>query len=438
LASILLTWLLPTLVFISVLGILFSSSVVGLMTPGWTEIPEKFSLTVTLNRIMFPYILLISVAALAMGILNAMGHFTAPAFAPVTLNIALTLSALLSWRLLADPVMGIAAGVLLGGVAQVLLQIPPLWRRGFRYRPLLDPGDRRLKQVGRLFFPSLFGSTVYQVNMVVITVLASLLPEGSQSYLFYADRLMEFPLGVFAIAMGTVALPAMSRQAARGDLEGLQETLGFAFRQVSLVMIPATVGLVVLREPLISVIFQRGRFDPEATRMTAQALLFYSLGLWSVAQIRVVAPAFYALKDTVAPMKAAVLAIAANVLLSLLLMIPLQHAGLALAISVAAAFQLAILLAWLSPRLGGLRPALLAASLGKVVLAAAAMGVVCGILASFMDWTGGGPFVHKVLLLGATILAGLITYGLSLHLTGVEDLKHLVGALARRPEGRTP
>lgn len=432
LASILLSWLLPVLGTISAAGALFAPQIVSIMTPGWIQDPEKFSLTVTLTRLMFPYILLISVAALAMGMLNAQGHFAAPAFAPVLLNLAMIASGVIGSRLMEQPALGIAIGVLLGGISQILLQLGPLIARGFRFNGEFSPGDPHLRKVGRLFLPSLIGSTVYQVNMVVITILASLLPSGSLSYLFYADRLMEFPLGVFAIALGTVALPTMSRQAAKGDMGALRETLGFAFRQVSLVMIPATVGLIVLREPLMEVIFQRGRFDPIATRMSAQALLCYAVGLWFVAEIRVVAPFFYALQDTRTPMVAATVSLGANVLLAILLMGPFSHGGLALAVSLAAVIQLAILLQRLGRRLGGIPWGLLLHHLPRVLLASVLMGGLCGLAATWTPWGPQVSFLQRAgALLGIVLVAAGLYSGLLVALR-VGDLGKMVWGLRGR------
>lgn len=438
LATVTLNWLLLVLLVISAGGIVVAPQIVTVLTPGWIQDPEKFSLTVSLTRIMFPYILLVSMMALAMGILNAQGHFAAPSIAPALLNISLIATALWASRFMEQPAYGVAFGVLLGGLAQVLLQMPPLWLRGFRYRWGLSPYNPHLRRVGRLFFPSLIGSGVYQVNMVIITILASLLPHGSLSYLYYADRLVQFPLGVFAIAVGTAALPAMSRHAAQGDIDGLHETLGYAFRQVSLIMIPAAIGLIVLREPIMNLLFQRGRFDPLATRMSAQALLGYSVGLWFVAEIRVVAPAFYALKDTLTPMMAATLAIVINVLLSLLLMGPLGHAGLALAISISSIFQLGVLLWKLGPRLGGIDWRGMLGSTPKVLAASGAMGLLCWIIVHGKNWTGAIPLVEKMGVLGGSILAGILFYGVSLHLLKVAELRDLLSAfVARLREGRS-
>jgi len=283
-----------------------------------------------------------------------------------------------------------------------------------------------VKRVGRLFLPSMFGSAVYQVNMIIITILASLLPHGSLSALYYADRLFQFPLGVFAIAMGTVALPLMSKHAANQDLEALQETFGYAFRQVSIIMIPATIGLIVLREPLISILFQRGRFDPMATKMSSQALMYYSLGLWFVAQIRVVAPVFYALKDTLTPMKIASFAIAINLIFSILLMGPLRHSGLALALSLSSILQLGMLLWKLGPRLGRMNWSKHTAPLPKTLMASIGMGFVCWLIAGRVDWIESAHFLEKAATLLASIFLGVFSYAVLLYVLKVREWQELV------------
>lgn len=431
LGSAVLSWLLPCLVLVSAAGVIFAPQIVAVMTPGWSNDPEKFSLTVVLTRWMFPYILLISCAALAMGMLNAQGHFASPAFAPVFLNLSLIFAALVSHKWVEVPVVGIAWGVLLGGIAQVLVQVPFLWKRGFRPRLGLLQQNPHLKKVRRLLGPSLLSSTVYQVNMIVITVLASLLPSGSLSYLFYADRLMEFPLGVFAISVGTVALPALSREAAKADRLGLERTLGFAFRNVSLIMVPATVGLIVLREPLMEVIFQRGRFDPVATKMSAQALMCYAVGLWFIGQLRVIGPLFYALQDTKTPTIAAIASLIVNLFLALALMRPLYHSGLALALSLSAAFQLGLLMHRIGDKLHRIPWEELFKDFHKVLIASALMGLVCGAASSLVPWGAGSPFVIRTAGLAGLVLGGALFYTLTLAILKVEDLKRLLKAFGK-------
>jgi putative peptidoglycan lipid II flippase len=435
LAVLTLNWLILILSLICIACILFAPQVVSLLTPGWIQDPVKFSLTVRLTRIMFPYILLISMTALAMGVLNAQGHFASPALAPAALNVVLIVSALLSAWGWGKPALGLAVGVLVGGLVQVLMQLPPLWKRGFRWKPVLDPKDPHLCKVGRLFLPSFLGSAVYQVNMVVLTVLASLLPQGSLSALYYADRLVQFPLGVFAIAVGTAALPALSRRASEGDMDGMRETFVQAFRHVGLIMIPSAVGLIVLREPIMAILFQRGRFDWVATHMSAQALFAYGVGLWFVAELRVLAPAFYALKDTTTPMKAAVMAILLNLLFSLLLMRPLGHAGLALALSLSATCQWAGLLWRLRSRLMGLKLWDLFAPIPSILLASTMMGLFCWFLSGMVDWSESATYLQRVASLVVCIFTGGILYAGILYALGLQEARDIFLLILRKVRG---
>jgi len=218
------------LVFVTIAGILLAPLIVRIIAPGFADSPEKYSLTVTLTRIIFPYIFFICLVALCMGILNVLGHFAAPAFAPVLLNLAMICSVFLISPYMADPVTGLAIGVLIGGVLQLALQVPFLIKKGFYFwqkTKIYHPG---LKKIGILMLPTIFGAAVYQINILVGTLLASLLPGGSVSYLYYADRLVQFPLGIFAIAIATAVLPSLSRQAVTNDFEGVRDTFGHAMK----------------------------------------------------------------------------------------------------------------------------------------------------------------------------------------------------------------
>ena len=432
LASLTMNWLIIMLLVVTVGGILFAPQLVGVLTPGWVNDAGKFALTVDLTRIMFPFILLVSLLALAMGVLNARKHFAAPAFAPALLNIFIIVFAIWASKTMEQPTYGVAVGVILGGIAQILLQVPFLKRKGFRYGSEFSPRDPGLRKVGKLFFPSLLGSGVYQVNMVIITILASLLPHGSLSYLYYADRLVQFPLGVFAIALGTAALPAMSRQAADRDLDGLKDTLYYAFRQVSLITIPAAVGLIVLSEPLISLMFQRGRFDPMTTRMSAQALLCYGVGLWFAAEIRIVAPVYYALKDTMTPMKVATGAIVVNLAASVILMKPLLHAGLALAVSTAALVQLILLIGLLRRRFGGLDWKKLAGPLPQIGIASTAMGLALWFMVRGVDWSVAMSIAKRGGITIACVAAGVLIYGGILKILKVREFDRLLATVLGR------
>jgi len=343
-ARAVLTVLCLLLIFTVLLGIIFAPWIVRLVAFGFGGQGEKYQLTVWLTRITFPYVAAISLVAFFMGVLNSLKRFTAPAAAPIFLNIGMIAGALYFSRRVDPPIVGVALGVLLGGFLQVILQLPWALGEGFRPVPTWRPRHPAVARIGRLMLPALFGSAVYQVNQLVGTLLASFLKEGSISWLYYADRLVQFPLGVFAIAVSTAALPSLSDQAARGEDGAFFETLSHGLRLVLFIALPSMAGLIILREPIVSVLFERGQFDAMATRMTCQALLYYTLGLWAFSGIRVVVSAFYALQDTRTPVKVATWCLAANALFSVALMGPMGHGGLALSLSLASALQLFLLL----------------------------------------------------------------------------------------------
>ncbi len=335
------------LALVAVVGVILSPWIVSAIAMGFKADPGKYELTVLLTRIMFPYVVFICLVALCMGILNVLGHFAAPALAPVALNITMIASLFIGGALASDArtrVIFLAWGVLLGGLLQLMMQLPVLWRLGFsplKRGPLWHPA---LASVGRLMLPAVFGAAVYQVNMMIGTLLASLLDTGSITGLYYADRLVQFPLGVFAISIGTAVLPALARQMADNDRVGVAETFSFGLRFTLFITLPATVGLVVLREPLIALLFHRGAFDAGAVSMTADALLFYAVGLWAISCVRVTVPLYYAFKDTKTPVQVAIVAILINIALSLLLMGPMAHRGLALAVSISSMVNFLLLL----------------------------------------------------------------------------------------------
>ena len=304
LARITFTFAALVLCVVAAAGILLSPWIVRLIAPGFLKEPAKYVLTVDLNRIMFPYIFFISLVALASGVLNSLGHFSAPAAAPVVLNLCMIGSLGVMTTYLGMPAyQALAWGVVVAGVLQLALQIPfhgqePASSSG-RISRLGHPA---LKRIGALFVPGAFSGAVYQINVLLGTILASLLPAGSVSWLYYADRVVELPLGIFAIALGTAVLPSMSRQAANGDMKGLTRSLSYSLRFIAFFTIPASVALIVLREPIVSILFQRGLFTVVDTRETAYALLCYTVGLWAFSGLKVVTQGFFSLKDTRTPM----------------------------------------------------------------------------------------------------------------------------------------
>jgi len=430
LARVVLTFLALILTVITILGITFSPLIVRVIAPGFGGIGEKYALTVLLTRIMFPYIFLVSVLALFMGILNSLRHFAAPALAPVFLNLSMIAALLFLSPHVKVPTMGLAIGVIGGGILQLALQIPFLMDKALSLVPKWNPGHPALRKIGVLMVPTLFGSAIYQINQLVGTLLASLLSEGSVSYLYYADRLVQFPLGVFAIAISTAVLPSLSREAADGDLVRLKETLSHALRLTMFITIPAMIGLIVLRQPIITVLFQRGAFDSFTTVMTAQALLFYSLGLWAFAALRVFVSAFYSLQDTKTPVKVAVVAMLANIGLSLTLMGPLKHGGLALALSLASTLQLCMLILFLRKRLGGIEGRVVIGSMARSLVSSLIMGVCIYLLTLKIFVSHFTQSVFGLTTgLSATIVVGIIIYVVSAKVLGSEELPSLKRAL---------
>ena len=375
-ARVVLTFLVLILAIVTITGIIFSPYIVRIIAPGFATAGEKFSLTVLLTRIMFPYVLLISVFALFMSILNSLKHFAAPAMGPIFLNVFMIIALLFLAPHMKNPTVGLSIGVLAGGVVQLFLQVPFLISRGISLAPKWDLKHPALKKIGLLMVPAMFGSAVYQINQLIGTLLASLLEEGSVSYLYYADRLVQFPLGVFAIAISTAALPAFSRVAADGEIEKLKKTLSHALRVTMFITIPSMIGLIVLREPVIKLLFQRGAFDSNTTIMTARALLCYSLGLWAFSALRIIVSAFYSLQDTKTPVKVAIMAMLLNVSFSVILMrTPLKHAGLAMALSLASIFQLGILIYLLKKKLGEIYDRETMISIAKTLISSFLMGI---------------------------------------------------------------
>jgi len=397
------------LVIVAIIGVLLAPWIVRIIAPGFDE--GKLALTVTLTRIMFPYIFFIGLVALCMGILNVMGHFAAPAIAPVFLNLSIIGSIFVISPKMATPVIGLALGVLIGGVLQLLVQIPFLVRMGFRFwekTKFVHPG---LKRVGVLLPPIILGGAVYQINILLGTLLGSLLSEGSVTYLYFADRLVQFPLGIFAFAAATAVLPSLSRQAAANDMNGLKETFSHAIKLVFFITIPALVGLIILREPIVALLFQRGEFDAAATRLTAQGLLYYCIGLWAFSAVRIVTATFFALQDTRTPVKTAAASILANVLLGIILMKPLDHGGLALATSLASILNLGLLVRALRMKLGSLGWRSIAHSICKSSICSVIMGLGVWWAALFIVPTDNRTLLNLFWGVGGCIAAGICIYG---------------------------
>lgn len=416
----------------AVVGVLAAPLIVHIIAPGFTASPEKYRLCVDLTRFMFPYIFFIGLVALCMGILNVLGHFAAPALAPVFLNLSMIVSVLFLSPHLSRPVFGLAVGVLIGGLLQLLLQIPFLIKNGVLFwskTKIYHPG---LKRIGLLMLPAVFGAAVYQINMVIGTLLASLLPEGSVSYLYYADRLVQFPLGIFAIATATAVLPSLSKQVAEEDFDGLRETFGHAMNFVFFITIPAMVGLVVLREPIVHLLFKRGAFDATTVRLTAVALLYYCAGLWAFSAVRIVVSMFYALQDTKTPVKMAVISIVVNVVMGIALMGPLKHGGLALATSLASIVNLLLLIWALRRKIGMLGWRQIMASAARSVVNALLMGLVVWGMSALIIPRDNPATLQLLIGVAGAIGAGVASYACLEYISGSQELDRLINALRKR------
>lgn len=420
------------LAVITVFGIALSPWLVRIIAPGFYAVPDKFQLTVDLNRVMFPYIFFISLVALASGVLNSLGRFAAPAAAPIILNVCMIAAVgIFCTYFGVEPYDALAWGVVAAGVLQLALQVPFMAKEGITIRPDFNFRHPALRKIGILFVPAAFGGAVYQINVMIGTILASLLPPGGVSYLYYADRIVELPLGMFAIALGTAVLPSMSRQAANGDLPALTHSVSFSLRLIAFFTIPASIALILLREPIIGVLFQRGRFTWVDTLGTADALLYYTVGLWAFSGLKVVTQAFFSLKDTRTPVWVSVGAVVVNLVAGLALMGPMAQGGLALATSLAAAFNVLVLFGILVRRLGSFPGSDLALSLAKTTAASLLMGLVLVICRPFGEWSSGFN-LHNLAILGLCVFGGLATFALSAHLLGCRELNSLLGFLKGR------
>jgi len=328
---------------LTVLGIIFAPFIVSVFAPGFVGDEIKFETTVNSLRIMFPYLFCISLVAMSAGVLNTLNRFAVPAVTPVLLNVCLILAMWVLLPLLDNAAQALAIGVLIAGVVQLLFQLPSLAKEGYFPKPVIDRENKAVRRVFGLMLPAIFSVSVAQINMLVNTFLASFLVTGSVSWLYFSDRLMEFPVGVFGIALATVVLPSLSKEHTSGTAESFSGMLDWALRWVVVIAVPATVALYMLAIPLLTTIFQYNAFSTHDVVMSAVALEAFAIGICGFIFVKVLAPGFFARQDTKTPMRIAVIAVAVNVVLSIILVDSMAHAGLALAISIAAWVNSALL-----------------------------------------------------------------------------------------------
>src|SRR5690242_1759615 len=423
---------------ITVLGMVFSPAVVNLFSGANVARDEA----VALNRIIFPYLFFIALAALAMGILNCFHIFGLPAATPVMLNIATILFSVgIVWHHFRNAATSLAVGVLVGGVLQFLIQVPTLVRKGMKFSFGISFSHPAIREVARLMIPRLFGIGIGQINLLIDTKFATAakMPAGSLAALYVADRVMELVLGGYAIAVATAILPMMSHQAAAKDYESLKKTLAFSVRIVAFITVPAALGLMILREPIIRVLFQHGQFVAESTRLTARALLYYAIGLPSLAIVKLVVPAFYSTSDTKTPVIVASISLIFDIVLNIVFLEfffrRVQNGGPALATAIASFFDFFTLFIIFRLRHGAMGTMDVLRSFAKISLCASIMGVACWFGNRYTQFT-----IHSRFLIQLLVFSGLIAGATALYLGlawlfRCHEIQEVYGIATRRRAG---
>jgi len=408
------------LVGITILGMLAAPVIVRLTSPGFVSDPAKFALTTDLLRITFPYILFISLVSMAGGVLNAYSKFQVPAFTPVWLNLSFIVAALFVAPHFQNSVYVLAWAVFAGGVIQLLYQLPYLQKIGMLPRYALNTQDEGVRRILRLMGPAIFGVSVAQISIVLNNVFASFMPTGSVSWLYYADRLMEFPTGVLGVALGTILLPSLSKAHVDKSTAEFSQLLDWGLRLTFMLAIPAAVAMAVLSKPLVASLFYYGKFTPADVMQTERALIAYSLSLLGLIMVKVLAPGFYARQNVKTPVKIAIFTLVVTQILNVLFLYftPLRHAGLALAVGLGACLNATLL--WVTlQRTGAFIPGkgwLL--FLGKLILA---VGVMAAALHWFATWSGDWllmPTWQRLTHLAAVVVLGMAVYFAMLGLLG--------------------
>ncbi|MDD3579749.1 MAG: murein biosynthesis integral membrane protein MurJ [Desulfobacca sp.] len=425
---------------IAALGIIYALPLVELLAPDFGKVPGKLGLTSLMTQIMFPFLPLISLAALVMGILNSKGRFFIPALASsffnlgsIVIGVALTLVA--PW--FGYPaIVGMAVGTLVGGLLQLFGQLPVLFRVGYRPQLCFDLGDEGLHRIFRLMAPAVIGLSATQINIFINTFFASSCAEGSVSWLNYAFRLMQFPIGIFGVALSIATLPVVSRYASQQDLAGLKSAFSSALSMAMIISVPAAVGLVALARPVIALIFEHGRFSAYDTQQTAAALALYALGLFAYAGVKIVVPVFYALDDTRFPVIGSFITVAANLIIITFTLEAFQHRAIALSTSLSVFVNFIFLGAVLYRKLKGYPVGYLCRTLVKVTLASLVMGLVVGQLHPWLAALVGQGLGGQMISLLATILIGAGLYFLLVHMLKIPEVQELRRQVARRGKGR--
>ncbi|MGR9073732.1 MAG: murein biosynthesis integral membrane protein MurJ [Gammaproteobacteria bacterium] len=411
------------LMAVTIAGVVAAPVLIVLFAPGFLWEDRQYELAVQMLRITFPYLFFISLVAFAGGILNSFGKFAIPAFTPVLLNLCLIAAAVWLSPLMPDPVVALAWGVFAAGCVQLVFQVPSLMRLGLAPRLRFGFGDPGVKRIMKLMLPAIFGVSVTQINLLLDTMIASFLTAGSVSWLYYSDRLVEFPVGVFGVALATVILPDLSRNHAAEDAEAFSRSLDWGLRWVLLIGTPATIGLMVLAEPLLSTLFQYHEFSQNDVEMAGRSLQAYAVGLLGFISVKVLVPGFSSRKDMKTPVRFGIYAMILNMLLNVALVFPLAHAGLALATSLGAFFNASLLLSrLLRDRIYLPGKKWLFFSV-RVFWANAAMGALLYFNVDPGQWSQWG-LTERAINLAMWIAIAMLTYLAVLVLSGVR-LRHL-------------
>lgn len=404
---------------LTLLGILLAPLIVRVMAPGFTANPEQLELTIRLTKLLFPYLIFIGLTAYSMGILYTFRSFTAPAFSPCLLNLAVIVSAFISFKTMKEPVYGLAIGVLVGGVLQLAVQMRPMFKLGMRYYPQKNLNHPGALKIGKLLVPRVLGGGVYQLSVFIDTFCASLssiVGPGGVSALYYANRIIQFPMGIFSVALASAVLPSLSGMAQKNDVAALKKTVTFSLENIFFVMCPTTVILFCLSVPIIHVLFERGQFDAYSTHITSSSLAFLAIGLFSFGSIKILVTAFYALQDTATPVKVAFLCVLLNTILNFILMVPLKVAGIALASAISGTVDFLALLYILDKRLGGLRSNLFG-FFAKVTFAAALVGLFEFLLWRYLNMP------NEVVKLSIVGCSGFVFYEVVCLMLGIEQAR---------------
>ena len=434
------------LTLITLLGMFFSEEIIRIMAPDFGRVAGKIDLTRLLTNIMFPFLVLISIAAVVMGILNTRGFFFIPAMASSFFNLGSILGGVLcAWYapVFGQPrIVGMAVGTLIGGLLQLLIQMPSLNKTGFEWRPVFNPWDPGLRRIMILMIPAVIGLSATQINIFINTNFAARCAEGSVSWLNYAFRLMQFPIGVFGVAISIATLPLVSRQASRGDMTSLKATYVSSLTMAFLLTVPASFGLAFLAEPIIRLIFEHGRFNALDTRHTAEALAYYAVGLFAYSSVKITVPIFYALKDTKYPVIASFVSVVTNIVFISLTLETFQHKAIAFSTSITMIFNFAFLGAVLYRKLGGFDLRYLFKSLLKITAASLAMGGLAYALNLGLGNLWGRPRLPGQMAALALVIAaaGLFYLGL-IRWLGIREFREILDKLKerwRRPRQLSP